>query len=170
MDLELSNAALFDIEYCKDTMMEEFRDNWKQLTTLKPKLRTYVQFKSEYSTEQYVSLNLSRTQRSMLSQLRLGILPLHIETGRFVGTPAENRVCNMCSTGEVENECHFVFHCDVYEVEREDFYKTVVSRCPEFEHLQDIDKFSYLFSSEPRLFSKYVSATFSKRQNLLYSD
>ena len=48
-----------------------------------PKLGTYILFKSEYCTENYLKLYLSRSHRSLLAQLRTGILPLRIETGRY---------------------------------------------------------------------------------------
>ncbi len=49
----------------------------------KPKLRTYISFKEQYCTEDYVKLFIVRKERSMLAQIRFGILSLHIETRRF---------------------------------------------------------------------------------------
>ena len=45
-------------------------------------------------------------ERSILSQFRAGILPLRIETGRYVGEPAELRHCTLCKPDvpRVENE------------------------------------------------------------------
>ena len=36
---------------------------------------------------------MNRQQRSLLAQLRCGILPLHIETGRFKTVRDENHNC-----------------------------------------------------------------------------
>ncbi len=36
---------------------------------------------------------MSRQQRSYLAQLRCGILPLHIEMGRWYGVKAGDRIC-----------------------------------------------------------------------------
>ena len=44
---------------------------------------TYVDFKKSFNTEAYVKQTFSRSRRSFLAQLRLGILPLEIETGRY---------------------------------------------------------------------------------------
>ncbi len=41
-------------------------------------------------------------QKSLITQLRLGSLPIHIETGR------------LCDTQEVEDEIHFVCKCNLY--------------------------------------------------------
>ncbi len=35
---------------------------------------------------------MSRQQRSLIAQLRLGILPIHIETGRLRGTQLDDRI------------------------------------------------------------------------------
>ena len=170
LDLQLSDSALFNTKECEIKLMREFQTQWKLLLPNKPKLRTYRQFKSDYSTESYVTLNLNRTQRSMLAQLRFGILPLHIETGRFVGTAEANRICKLCDNGDIENEAHFTFQCSKYRTQRADFLNIVNSRHPNFENLNDCDKFSLLFESEPRLFSKFVTTIFSVRQNCLYNN
>ena len=72
-------------------------------------LQNIGQIKKEYKTEKYISMNLTKRQRSILAQLRFGILPLRIETGRFRGEKVEERVCQLCNTGLVEYELHFLF-------------------------------------------------------------
>ncbi len=43
---------------------------------------------------QKIMLNcIRRKERSILAQIRFGILPLHIKTGRFRGTALEERTC-----------------------------------------------------------------------------
>ncbi len=49
---------------------------------------------------------MSRQQRSLIAQLRLAILPIHIETGKFRGTQLDERICQLCDTQEVEDEIH----------------------------------------------------------------
>ena len=67
----------------KNLLFENFKNCWKSDCSKKPKLRTYFKYKHEYKTECCISLNLPRQLRSILAQLRLGILPLYIETGRY---------------------------------------------------------------------------------------
>ena len=64
-------------------------------------------------TEEYVKINLKRNERSVLAQFRLGILPIRIETGRFIGERIEDRLCRMCDQNQIENEIHFMFHCSL---------------------------------------------------------
>ena len=49
----------------------------------KPKLRTYSLFKQDMDTERYTKI-YSKSKRSILCQLRIGILPLEIELGHYV--------------------------------------------------------------------------------------
>jgi len=77
-------------------------------------LRTYRTFKSSLSTEPYVELNLKRSERSVMAQFRCRILPLRLETGRFVGEQEYQRICKMCDSGQVENELHFLLDCQFY--------------------------------------------------------
>ena len=49
------------------------------------KLRTYSLFKDIHNTEKYLQINLAKNERSVLAQLRCRILPLRVETARYVG-------------------------------------------------------------------------------------
>ncbi len=64
---------------------------------------------------------MSRPQRSLIAQLRLGILPIHIETGTFRGTQLDDRICQLCDTQEVEDENHFVCKCNLYNNLRKNY-------------------------------------------------
>ena len=55
---------------------------------------------------------MSRKARSLISQIRLGILPLEMEAGRFRGVSPEDRIlCQNCNMGVVECEVHFICEC-----------------------------------------------------------
>ena len=53
--------------------------SWKDGLQTKPKLRTYIKFKDEHETENYVKHSRNRLERSLLAQLRSGTLSLNIE-------------------------------------------------------------------------------------------
>ena len=63
---------------------------------MKPELRSYVMFKNIFKSESYVKMAHAKMSRSIFAQLRLGILPLEIEMGRFRNIPSENRMCHFC--------------------------------------------------------------------------
>ena len=49
---------------------------WSNNVGFKPKLRYYTQFKQDVDVGKYVKFSMTRSQRSLLAQLRMGILPL----------------------------------------------------------------------------------------------
>ena len=57
--------------------------------------------------------------------------PLAIETGRYVGVPAEERMCHNCYE-EVEDEIHFLTSCKCTELQRKVLYEHIQKNHPEF--------------------------------------
>ena len=112
----LSKATL-DIKQRLCQLDEEqwFGDLWRDTNDRGNKLRTYRLFKKDCRPEPYLKQIISRNKRRNLSRLRCGVLPLHIETGRFhrPPTPLNDRTCPFCT--EIENEIHFIFNCYFYE-------------------------------------------------------
>jgi hypothetical protein len=158
-----------DLTECEFKLMEKYNLEWSALAMSKPKLRTFVQFKQDLVTEYYVKLNLDRNHRSMLAQIRFGILPIHIETGQFTNTKAENRLYTIYNSGEVEDEFHFVFRCNFYSDERKQFYSEIEEHLG-IHLLSNSAKAKTLFEKVPRKLGKFVSNIFNKRQNSIYKD
>ena len=82
---------------------------------------------------------LPRSHRSLLAQLRSGILPLRIESGRFQNIcdpktgktrklKPQERVCTLCDLNLVEDEIHFVCICSKYCTLREKLFNTVIQK------------------------------------------
>ncbi len=109
----------------------------------KPKLFTYMKFKETFYTEDYVKY-CKNTRRSLIAQFRVGILPLHIETGRFRNKQRAQANCPICNTG-VEDEYHFVCICEEYSQFREMFYAKVVD--DEFDVMSNEERFVYLINN-----------------------
>ncbi len=57
-------------------------------------------------------LNIDKYEKSLLSQLRYGILPLRIESGRYVNEPREERICTLCTTNTIDSVEYFLFECE----------------------------------------------------------
>lgn len=114
-----------DINMCKQTLSRKYNYEWSMKCAEMPKLRTYIIFKTDYETENYVKSYLSNQERSFLAQLRCGVLLLRVETGRYSGLRPEQRTCQICDSGEVENECHFILDCDKYTTERQLLYNKI---------------------------------------------
>ena len=62
---------------------------------------------------------MSFLERRTMSKLRLGILPIRIETGRYLRpiVPENERFC-YCNSGDIESEEHILFVCEKYETLR----------------------------------------------------
>ena len=103
-----------DIASIKTILNAIDEDNWN-VNRYKDKLRYYNMYECNREKEKCLSFNLTRYQTSLMSQFRLGILPLEIEVGRFRDIPLCNRICQMCAKKNVvEDEIHFLCECESY--------------------------------------------------------
>ncbi len=109
-----SNNLSCIVSLIREKLLVRFESKWFN-DMLKPKLQNDIQINHNYGVEQYVTADLSRSQRSLIAQLRTGILPLALEVGRFKNIQEDNRLCELCELGETENESHFVLCCPFYD-------------------------------------------------------
>ena len=72
-----------DLQLCKRKLEDADKQLLLKTISKKPKLRLYKQIMCEDGVENYVKLNLTSGERSMIAQIKMGILPIRIETGRF---------------------------------------------------------------------------------------
>ena len=61
-----------------------------------------------------------------MSQIRLGVLSLKIETDKYTRVPLEKRLCPVCDM-ETETQSHFLFDCEdhLYVEQRKTSHKTI---------------------------------------------
>merc|ERR1712074_53527 len=108
------------IQNLKSLMFEKQRELVKVECENKSKLRTFMQFK-DFKTlpAPHVGKPLSFVERRTISKLRLGILPLRVETARYTRPiiPENQRVCH-CNSGEVESEYYVLLRCAMYNKQR----------------------------------------------------
>ena len=116
-------------------------NEWREALLNKPKLRTHITFKTNFYTEKYVKKYTCKRARSMFAQLRIGILRLEIETGRYRGIAIEERLCRF-SKSLVEDEVHFLCICPLYVAERFKLYTSIIEINELFEPINT--KFQYL--------------------------
>ena len=109
------------------------------------KSRTYRCFKSRLVTEDYVKLNIPRHERRILSMLRCGTLPLHVETGRWCRPvkPLDQRICTYCNQNKIENEVHFIIECDIYDDLRVELFSKYAEFNTDFTDFNANDRFFY---------------------------
>jgi hypothetical protein len=162
-----NNRQQCNIDYISAKLFLLQEEEWKTALTTKPKLRFYRQFKSTLSLENYVKFNLTSSQRSVTAQLRAGVLPLHIETGRFRNTRVEDRLCNLCNLQHIEEEMHFLFDCTLYTDLRRDWLQGVRDQVVNFDTLNNFEKIRIMFEKHHRCTSKYILNCFIRRKDKL---
>ena len=149
--------------------MSQHQASWLRLVQSKPKLYLYETFKLEYSTENYCLLNMSKYQRSLIAKLRLGVLPINIEIGRYSGLPREERYCPLCNNTEVETEIHAILYCPSYRAERSIMIDHAKSVSDTFDRLTDRGKIGFLTSNNNTLrkTARFISEMLKIRENIL---
>ena len=94
----------------------QYIQSWSsELQVTTGKLRTYKMIKQDFKPEKY--LHLAPHLRVPTARLRTSTHILRIETGRYnlpEAVPVEDRTCWFCNNGLIEDECHFLFDCQIY--------------------------------------------------------
>ena len=134
----------------------------------KPKLRTFMKFKDFESLAPHVGKPLSFLEMKTISQLRLGMLQLRIETARYLKPiiPENERLC-YCNSGSVEDEYHAMFDCNMYTELRANWFHQM--NLPDnFENLVDGDRFKLVLNvpENVRKTAKFLVAMMDSRQLL----
>ncbi len=148
----------------KERLETFYANKWKEHVTGQSKLHTYQTFKKELKMEPYVMSNLPLNQRTLVASLRCGCLPLQIEIGQWGGehsrsVPVEECICELCVGEHVEDEGHFLFHCEYYWEIRVDF----AERLGYTGNKSEVEKYENMFA---RLFicGKYMAALWGARK------
>ena len=160
--------SLCDIEFAKTALAQNDTDSWDTKRYNSEKLRYYNLYKFDNKPAEYTFMNISKYQRSLFAQFRCGILPLEIETGRFKGTPLSERICNVCDSGSVEDEIHFLCECSNYLDERTIMFRKASIFNRLFEENDALDKFVYLMANHERSVISFLSKAVKKRCYSLY--
>ena len=75
----------------------------------------FTRLKDKHEKEIYLDLR-NMEIRNALSKLRLSSFKLAIVTGKWFKTKKEERICQFCDLNEVEDETHFLLHCQNYKL------------------------------------------------------
>ena len=142
-NVPIANVKVF-LNHAKEKLISEYVVRWKTELDNKPKLYLLQQYKTEFAIETYCKFNLKRSQRSLIAKLRLGILPIYIETGRYNRIERELRVCLVCNNGRVEDEFHVIFYCQAHKEARDILTNEALNVEPRYHTYNDIQKFQFL--------------------------
>lgn len=153
-----------DINEVKSKLFKYYEDEWKLKTRSLPKFRTYVTFKQNAQLEPYITMNITKQERSLMAQFRCGILPLRVETGRYRNEPLHERYCVLCKSNSIEDEKHFIFQCKFYENNRISFFHNLNLD----KNLDETVNLNIILEKNQRQTAKYLNLIYSVRQSYLY--
>ena len=140
---------------------ENYITYWKNTTKTQSKLECYLALNREYTVAEYLSTVTDPKLRKTLTMYRLSDHHLAIETGRHKQSwlPREDRLCSLCSQGEVETELHFLLHCDKYKDIRASFFPKIKEKYNEFDSTINTSSLQYVLGEQSKctfLAAQYV--------------
>ena len=126
IDHDLETGEKIDLDVLHARLLKINRQCWHLEAMDKSKLRTFVEICDRDKPRVIIDANMPRNHRSLVAKLKVRILPLKLETGRWKDTPLEKRVCQVCDKNLLESEYHFLIHCDAYKKTRTEYFQEVV--------------------------------------------
>ena len=165
------DGETYNLTYAYNKLLEKNRISWQLQANIKPKLRTFVNIHDYSSTQTLVRSNITRFQRSLVAQIKMGILPLKYETDRYQGIPPENRLCKICSNNDPEDETHFLFKCPTLNPERNVMINAFSEKDSNIDFLSNdyILQFRQMMNEDNLYLSAVcIEKLYLKRRNVIY--
>ena len=96
------------------------------------------------------------------------MLPLKIETGRFLGLNVEDRLCQVCDQNAVENKIHFLLLCTLYDNLRRVMIVKSERRDIRFRTFTETEKLTFIRKHEEMQCAKFIFNAMHRRKAALY--
>ena len=138
----VNHPKLFLIQYL-NRLKDQYMQIWRSRCETNKKLSLYLQYKTTFTKETYVSLINIAKFRSLFASFRGSSHSLSIETGRHHGIERDNRICPYCDC-YVEDEYHFVMICPLYNNIRSNYIRNYFTANP------SVEEFCSLMSSNDK--------------------
>ena len=138
--------------------------NWEWHLDTSERFQIYRTYSSSHFMKKYLSLNIDKHLRFVLTRFRFGISNIHVHAFRYQNVSNADMLCPLCA-GSTEDEIHFVLQCPVLGDIRKKFIprKYYTRPC--------LFKLSLLMSSEKenivRNVAIYLYRAFQLRENIL---
>lgn len=168
-DTAVLGVETVDLEHAYNILLSQNQSSWRREAEMKPKLRTFIKIHNYSESQSLVQTPVTRPQRSLLSQFKLGILPLKIETDRYQGIKPENRICKICNLNLPEDELHFIFKCPALSDIRSSLMSQLNFSNVNFSSDLYIQNLKSMFHKDNiSLCAIYIQRLYKKRQELIY--
>ena len=141
-------------ELVKKTIYNDFTGFWKSRITdpsLEKKLSLYAKTKKDFRIDAYTDLPFK--DRQIISKFLCVSHKLKIETGRHLNVPREERICELCTLNNIEDEEHFITKCPAYATLRAQYFG---ENC-------DIQS----MTQDPKNLASFLRKAYSKRDEIL---
>ena len=79
----------------------------------------------------------------------------------------ENRLCEICRNGEIEDECHFLVQCNHYSDIRDELFRKCTDFEPNFPNYDDSEKMIFIVKNFERDLSKLLVTCWKARRTFL---
>ena len=89
-------------------------------------------------------------------------------TGQIPSLKLEERVCSICSSGEVEDEYHFLLKCVVFSDIRVDYINNIMRNNADFFNFNFNFFFTFLITKYWRETLNFLCKAWSQRKTCLY--
>ena len=140
---ELSEADVEDM--LLSDAWRNARDEWRKELHEKSKLVMMKQI-VECEVKSSCALLKLKSERRMMVKLRGGTAAFQIEVGRWHGMKREERMCKECSSGEVEDVCHWLLQCAAWDELRQPLLKAMAEESDGFSERHDGEKAALILS------------------------
>ena len=137
------------------------------------KICVYNTFKKELKVEGYLDQIKHISAKKQFAKFGISNHRLQIETGRYRPdkTFNANRICQLCTLNETEDENHLLFHCHCYNSIRISFTQDPKTLSADFVYKEIEECIEQLMNSSNtvtiKLFSKFVYDCFLKRSKFI---
>ena len=143
-------------QHCKKIIKDRYILWWKRNASVywNVKLRCCLLFKCNFGFENYLSIVRSFEHRKNITRLRISAHKLQIEVGRYQGILLHNRVCHRCSTGEIDDEIHYLSKCVKFTHERAELNDQITLICQSINNLDDNNRLLWILNNENSIILK----------------
>ena len=113
----------------QQNLKDQFIQKWSSDLFSNNKCLNYRIFKNELKLEPYL-LSLPFNLRLSLTKFRCRNNKFPIETGAYKNIVRAERICNLCSSGEIGDEFHYLFSCSHFSDDRKKLIKCIYYKNP----------------------------------------
>uniref|UniRef100_A0A8C5MQ68 ribonuclease H n=1 Tax=Leptobrachium leishanense TaxID=445787 RepID=A0A8C5MQ68_9ANUR len=153
-------------KYQIKALINDSRENdireWRHDIANSQKLTIYQSLQREYKLAPYLEVLQDPKDRQILSRYRLSAHSLEIESGRHRQTykPRENRLCQHCDQGALEDEVHFLLQFPKYSALKETHFQRLSALIPDFTSIEETRKLHIILGEEEpavKISAQYVT-------------